>query len=284
MNHPQASFYGRDATYDGVVRREELIAARRRTGKSQEQIAVDVDVDRTTIGTWERGERTPQPEKRLDYANALGISLHELDQMLTSMPMPPNSTPVWLAQYLGMEQSANEMRSHGTQVLNGLLQTPNYAAAIARSVGVGDTPDEYIERNIAQRATRQARLLNGELQLSVVHPETVLRLRMGDNATMAAQLDWLVELAARPNITLQIVPFVVGQYEAMRMGDFSLLAHPWIQGTTVYVIRHEGAVLVSSADDADNYIAGWQQASRLALAPDESVAFIKDAAEQWRSA
>lgn len=264
------------------MRREELIAARRRTGKSQEQIGVEVGVDRTTIGTWERGERTPQ-ENRLDYADALGISLHELDQMLTSIPMPNGTTPVWLAQYLGMEQSATEMRSHGTHVLNGLIQTPDYAAAVARSVGVSDTPDAYIERNIEQRATRQARLLNGELTLSVVHPETVLRLRMGDDATMAAQMDWLVGLAERPNVTIQIVPFTVGQYEAMRMGDFSLLAHPWIQGTTVYVIRHEGAVLVSSADDADNYIAGLHQATRLALSPSESVAFIRDAAEQWRA-
>lgn len=203
--------------------------------------------------------------------------------MLTSLPVPEGMTPVWLAQYLGMEQSATRMQSHETQVLDGLLQTPGYAAAIARSVGVGDTPDSYIERNIEQRALRQTRLVNGELQFAVVHPETVLRLRLGDDATMAAQMDWLIELAARPNVTIQIVPFTVGQYEAMRMGGFKVLTHPWIPGATIYVIRHEGAVLVSNADEADNYLAAWQQASRLALSPSESTALIKDAAEQWRS-
>jgi transcriptional regulator with XRE-family HTH domain len=265
------------------VRREELVAGRKRAGKSQEQVAHAVDVDRTTVGKWERGESTPQPHQRPAYADALKISLHELDQMLTSLPLPTTMTPVWLAQYLGMEMSASQMQSHENQVLDGLLQTPAYAAAIARSAGVGDTPDEYIERNIAQRATRQARLLNGELQLAVVHPETVLRLRLGDDATMAAQMDWLIEVGEHPNVTIQIVPFTVGQYEAMRMGGFKILAHPWIPGHTIYVIRHEGAVLVAHADEADNYSAAWRQASRLALPPDESAALIKDAAEQWRT-
>lgn len=283
MTDREACCYGNPATYDGDVRREELIAARRRAGRSQEQVGEDAGVDRTTIGTWERGERTPQPHQRVDYADALGISLHDLDQMLTSIPIPNGTTPVWLAQYLGMEQSATRMRSHGTTVLEGLLQTAGYAAAIARSVGVGATPDSYIERNIEQRALRQARMLNGELELSVVHPETVLRLRLGSNDTMAAQMDWLAELAERPNVTIQIIPFTAGQYEAMRMGNYKLLTHPWIQGTTIYVIRHEGAVLVSGPDEADNYIAAWQQATRLALPPSESTALIRDAAEQWRS-
>lgn len=265
------------------MRRDELIAARKRAGKSQEQVAEAVGVDRTTIGKWERGESSPQPHQRPAYADALGISLHELDQMLTSIPAPDGFTPVWIAQYLGMEMSAAQIQSHETQVLDGLLQTPDYAAAIARSVGVGDTPDSYVERNRAQRRERQERVLNGNLQLAVVHPETVLRLRLGDDATMAAQMDWLIDMSERPNVSIQIVPFAVGQYEAMRMGGFKILGHSFIPGPTIYVIRHEGAVLVNSADEADNYIAAWRQASRLALSPDDSAELIRDAAEQWRS-
>ncbi len=56
------------------MRRERLVAARKVIGKTQEQVAEEVGVDRTTIGTWERGEYTPAPQQRPAYANALGVS------------------------------------------------------------------------------------------------------------------------------------------------------------------------------------------------------------------
>ncbi|HEY8525523.1 MAG TPA: helix-turn-helix transcriptional regulator [Acidimicrobiales bacterium] len=265
------------------MRRQKLAEARKKAGKSQEQVAHELGLDRTTIGKWERGESTPHPQQRPRYADALGISLHELDQMLSGLPPADGRTPIWLAQYLGMEQSASSMRSHETQVVDGLLQTPDYAAAIARSVGVGETPESYVQRNIEQRAWRQARVLSGDLQLFVVQPETVLRLQLGTPEVMAGQMDRLVELGDRPNVTYQIVPFSIGQYEAMRMGAFKIFIHPWTQGASVYVIRHEGTFLVDDADEAENYEAAWEQATRLALSPDETAALCKEAAEQWRS-
>lgn len=265
------------------MRRQKLADARKAAGRTQEEVAEQIDIDRTTIGKWERGESTPHPNQRPAYADALAISLHELDQLLTSLPPSPGKTPIWVAQYLAIEQSANEMRAHETQVIDGLLQTPDYAAAIAQSVGIGETPQSYVQRNIEQRKWRQARVVNGDLQLSVIQPETVLRLRLGDGATMAVQMDRLLEVGQQDNVTVQIVPFSVGQYEAMRMGAFKIFTHPWIQGYSVYVVRHEGTALIDSADEAANYVAGWDQAAGLALSSDESAALIKEAAEQWRT-
>ena len=127
------------------MRREALIAARKKAGKSQERVGQEVGVDRTTIGTWERGENTPQPHQRPPYADSLELSLAELDAMLTNIPPPEDRTPVWLSQYLGMEQSATEILVHEPHVVQGLLQTPDYAAAIARSVGVVPTSEAYAQ-------------------------------------------------------------------------------------------------------------------------------------------
>jgi len=133
------------------MRRDRLVAARKALGKSQEQVGEEVGVDRTTIGTWERGEYTPQPYQRPPYADALEITLTELDALLTNIPPPEDRTPVWLSTYLGMEQSASEIIDHEPHVVDGLLQTPGYAAAIARSVGVVPTSEEYARRNVEQR-------------------------------------------------------------------------------------------------------------------------------------
>jgi transcriptional regulator with XRE-family HTH domain len=264
------------------MRRDRLAAARRAIGKSQEQLAEIVQVDRTSIANWERGERSPQPELRVPYAAALGISLNELDELLSDLPPRAGATPIGVNPYFGMEQSATEIRSHVQHVVHGLLQTPEYAAAIARSVGVGRTPDSYVERNVEQRAWRQARVHNGDLKLTAVHSEVPLRLQLGDGATMAAQLDHLVRVGEQPNVTVRVVPFAVGQYEALRIGDFNVLSHPWVQGTSVYYIRHEGNLLVENVDEAANFIAAYEQAAHLALSPRDSLALIAEVAEGWK--
>jgi transcriptional regulator with XRE-family HTH domain len=51
-------------------------------GHSQETFARALGVELTTVGRWERGETSPQPWLRPKLADALGISLEELDRML----------------------------------------------------------------------------------------------------------------------------------------------------------------------------------------------------------
>jgi len=72
--------------YDVFMRRKRLVEARRATGKTQEQIADDVGVDRTTLGKWERDESTPQPAQRARFARALGVPLCELDTPSNMLP------------------------------------------------------------------------------------------------------------------------------------------------------------------------------------------------------
>jgi transcriptional regulator with XRE-family HTH domain len=264
------------------VRRERLSAARKAIGKTQEQVAEDVKVDRTTIGLWERGEYTPRPDQRPLYAEALGLSLAELDGLLSSIPSE-DRTPLWARQFLGMEQSATEILAHEPHVVHGLLQTSDYVAAIARSVGVAETSETYIKRNIEQRKWRQSRVYSGELRLHVVQPEIPLHLQMGDRTTMAAQMDQLAEIAGRPNVTLQIVPFSVGQYEALRMGSISIMSHPWVQGVSVYLVEHRGLAAIEDAAEAGNYVAAVEQAAGLALSPDASMRCIERIAKQWRT-
>ena len=58
-----------------------------------------VGVDRTTVGTWERGEYTPRPDQRASYAEAIGVTLEELAAMLSSVPASVGETPDWLVNY-----------------------------------------------------------------------------------------------------------------------------------------------------------------------------------------
>lgn len=63
-------------------KRHSLAAARRVAGHSQETLAGRIDVDRTTIQRWEAGESAPQPWHRPRLAEALGLSLDQLAELL----------------------------------------------------------------------------------------------------------------------------------------------------------------------------------------------------------
>jgi hypothetical protein len=99
---------------------------------------------------------------------------------------------------------------------------------------------------------------------------------------MADQIDHLVDMAQRDNVTLQIIPFEVGHYEAMRIGSISVMTHPWVQGRSVYWVRYPGMTEVTDLDEAAHFIAAVEQAATLALPPDQSLQFIAQAADQWR--
>ncbi|MBV9012073.1 MAG: helix-turn-helix domain-containing protein [Pseudonocardiales bacterium] len=67
----------------GIVKRRALVQRRQLVGHSQETVARLVGVEPTTVGRWERGETSPQPWCRPKLAEALGVSLEELDVLLT---------------------------------------------------------------------------------------------------------------------------------------------------------------------------------------------------------
>lgn len=74
------------------MKRSRLAAQRKAAGLSQEELAHQIGVDRSTIVRWEGGERTPQPWQRPNLAQALGVSLSKLDELLASdQPTTPEN-------------------------------------------------------------------------------------------------------------------------------------------------------------------------------------------------
>jgi DNA-binding XRE family transcriptional regulator len=65
-----------------VMKRRALAERRKVVGRTQEQLAEVLDVERSTVVRWEAGETTPQPWNRPKLAEALAVSVDELDVML----------------------------------------------------------------------------------------------------------------------------------------------------------------------------------------------------------
>jgi transcriptional regulator with XRE-family HTH domain len=65
-----------------TVKRRALAERRKAVGLTQEQLAEVLDVERSTVVRWEAGETTPLPRSRPKLAEALAVSVDELDVML----------------------------------------------------------------------------------------------------------------------------------------------------------------------------------------------------------
>ena len=61
-------------TVENIAFGKRVAELRKNAGYSQEQFAFKCDVDRTYIGTIERGEKSPKLNTIVKIANALGIS------------------------------------------------------------------------------------------------------------------------------------------------------------------------------------------------------------------
>lgn len=265
------------------MRRGRLREAREAANLTQEQVAEKVGVDRTTYGKWERGESTPSPgEERTKLAEAVDVTLTELHAILSNMPLTDDEIPRWLNLYLAREQSATQVAEHQPCVIAGLAQTQDYAGAVARSVGTSPPSDEYVERTKRLRALRQQRIHNGELTYNVLMPEFPLHMKMGSAVNMADQLDHLIDLGQLSNVAIQIVPFDRGQYEALRIGIFSLLYHPWAQTPSVHLEGYGGARIIDGPDEVAYFTSAFEHGQRTAFTPAASARLIAEIATRWR--
>lgn len=77
-------------------RRDMFVEACKRTGYTIDSLAAALGVDRSTVSRWRRGQ-TPQAAQRLKLAEALGLSLPELDELLeqTASPMSTALAIIW---------------------------------------------------------------------------------------------------------------------------------------------------------------------------------------------
>ena len=74
------------------AKRRALAQRRETVGHTQETLAEVMGVELSTVGRWERGETSPQPWCRPRLAQALTVSLEELDRMLAE-GQPVEETP-----------------------------------------------------------------------------------------------------------------------------------------------------------------------------------------------
>ena len=181
------------------------------------------------------------------------------------------------SSYLGLEGSASGILTYDPAIVTGLLQTDDYARALL-AAGPDEIDGEEIEERVALRAERRRRILagDGSARLRAVVDEAALRRAVGGPDVMRAQVAHLIEMAAWPNIVLQVAPFSAGANPALS-GACTLLQFDAGYPDVAYVEAIGGELLIDNPDGVERYRRVLRRLTATAAGPKDTIALLANA-------
>ncbi|GAA2280266.1 helix-turn-helix transcriptional regulator [Streptomyces hawaiiensis] len=183
--------------------------------------------------------------------------------------------PEWFDRLVGLQEAAATIRTFEIQYVPGLLQTPAYTRAVVER-GLPNAPAGEVERRVELRRHR-ARLVSraDAPQLWAIIDESVLLRVLGSAEVMREQLAHLVDMAERPNVTLQIVPLSVTNASApaipityLRFGGLDL-------PDVVYLEHIKSANFLEDRDETEEYRIALDRLADEALKPRDSLELLR---------
>src|SRR5271165_727921 len=180
--------------------------------------------------------------------------------------------PTWFQAYIGLEESAESIRSFDAQFVPGLLQTEDYSTAV---IQLGAYSAQDTDRLVYLRKERQRRFASGGLRLWAVIDEMALRRPIGGPALRRAQLEHLLEIADRPGLTIQVCPVLTGASYAAP-GSFSILQFATDDlPDVVYVEQLTSALYLDKRADVDRYTEAMDQIAASSTTPEQTTDLIR---------
>lgn len=179
-----------------------------------------------------------------------------------------------MTERVALEDIATQIRTWQQSIVPGLLQTGDYARAVAVGNGQWEDLDE-IEPFVESRVARQVRLTGEKpLQLWAVLHEAVLRQLVGGRHVMRAQLGHLLDAARLPNVKIQVLPYLAGAHPGMTSA-FTIVSFGE-QGSidVVHMDTTSSTLWLESEQDAAREGAIFDRLVRLSLAQHNSAALI----------
>lgn len=186
--------------------------------------------------------------------------------------------------YVGLESDASEIRAFWPDIVDGLLQTADYARAVTEMTALQNSAEDT-DRTVALRLERQRQFFSsGAKRLWVVLGEGALHCQVGGPETMAAQLRQLLELAERPEVTIQVAPFRNGAHAALGGGPFRLLSFPDPDHPDVAYTENIASFLVVEREpDVGRFRIAMDHAMAESAGPSESLRLVRQVAKEYGS-
>jgi transcriptional regulator with XRE-family HTH domain len=133
----------------------------------------------------------------------------------------PGVVPQWFSMYIGLEATADTLASYHPEVVNGLLQTEDYARAVLDTDGPKD--EDVIQAQLKLRLERQKAVLERQgRQVRIVLGPGTFALTIGSSKIMADQQAHLLRLSESEGIEIRVLPGSAGAHAGLT-GPFTLM-------------------------------------------------------------
>ena len=271
--------------------RAELRRARLQAGLTQDQVATAMDWSLSKVIRIEAG--------------SVGISTNDLKALLILYKMVDGEQTddlvalaragrerSWQSAYrdvvsprmlqlIEYEAAALIIRNFQPLVVPGLLQTEEYAKAVLGQFA-GTATAARIDAQVDFRMRRQELLDRADMPLLFfILDEAATRRLVGGPAVMRRQVRKLIELAGRPNITVEIVPFSAGVHPGL-LGPFVIYEFPDPADDDVLYLENPLGDVISrdSAEEILRYREAFEDLRKLSFGPDGSLAYLDRLAKE----
>jgi transcriptional regulator with XRE-family HTH domain len=261
---------------------------RENVGYTLEDAARVLECDRSKISRIETGQRGIRPKELRELLAEYGVPDSE-QAALTAIAGRgqggwwQSHADVLSGEYLDyiiMESVASQIMTYEAQLVPDLLQTDDYARAVAAADG--DTTGQQREDAVTVKALRRQAVLSGRSpgdpvpRLAVILGEGALHQAVGGPAVLAGQISHLVRLSDdSPDITIQVLPFSAG---AQAAAGGSLVIMRFANAPSLGVVRLEalsGGVYLDSQEDVARYMRAFALLRASALSVADSARLLR---------
>ncbi|GLW92475.1 transcriptional regulator [Actinokineospora globicatena] len=269
----------------------ELRRLRGEAGMTREEVSEQTGINSVTLYRIESAKARPQGRTL-----AAMLSLYEVDAELRPQLVALSKDAAkqgWLQPFhsdlpdeytalISFESEAKTIRNYESLFIPGLVQTEDYARAVIRGV-LPQYSEQDIEARVQARLSRQT-LLSKEKPPGfwAIVDEAALHRMVGGRGTMEGQYQRLLDAAACPEVTLQVVPFGAGAHPGMP-GSFIHLTFPDLMDTDlVYIDSMAGDLFLESEKDVHRYEFIFDHLRAVAMSPADSSQLLKELAQQLK--
>jgi transcriptional regulator with XRE-family HTH domain len=256
---------------------------RERSRVSAREIARQLRIAHTTVNRWLTGETTPDYDDVVRFLAIIEVVGEEADRILRLarseaadwlMSGPPGMSPN-LASVMECERDATRITVWSPLLIPGLLQTPGYARAVI-SRSSPDLNDTEIESMVMVRNYRRDTVTRNQnpVELVALVGMPAVIGGVGGTQVMAEQLNHLLDMGRRGNVTIQVAD-LTGDWSPALVGQFVIYESANVP-PTVYLEHHRSGAFVDDKSDVDAFQAAADQIRREAMSPDVTAGLIAD--------
>ncbi|MFG2182556.1 helix-turn-helix domain-containing protein [Streptomyces abikoensis] len=275
-----------------TLRRRRLGEALRRfrneTGLTIEQAAALMGWDNSKLSRIENARIHIRPVEAAKLLGVYGVDAPDVLMAIEALARDAGKRGWWttygsvvdahIKDYLSLESDAESTRVCSMNLIPGLLQTGGYAREFIAASSFW-RPQEEVNALVEVRKARQSVLTarDGRPPLNfwaVIH-ESVLHQRfVSQPSLMREQLRHLLDMAALPNITIQLMPMAMTPHPGM-ISLFEVVRFPAPWPTVVLTENLMGGQFVEGTEHVGIFEKAFERIVAAALPVDDSREIIK---------